>query len=68
MLESLYRKIQIVLIILTAVVWFNGLLNTNVTLKMNINIFCFLVAYCYWLLFVGLMLNLTNLSNGWAMD
>ncbi len=22
------------------------------------------MAYCYWLLFVGLMLNLTNLSNG----
>lgn len=46
MLESLYRKIQIVLIILTAVVCFNGLLNTNVTIKMNINIFV-LVAYCY---------------------
>ena len=52
MLESLYRKIQIVLIILTAVVCFNGLLNTNVTIKMNINIFVFsgilLLAFIFW--------------------
>lgn len=52
MLESLYRKIQIVLIILTAVVCFNGLLNTNVTIKMNINIFVFssilLLAFICW--------------------
>lgn len=52
MLESLYRKIQIVLIILTAVVCFNGLLNTNVTIKMNINIFVFsgilLLAFIRW--------------------
>lgn len=52
MLESLYRKIQIVLIILTAVVCFNGLLNTNVTIKMNINIFVFsgilLLTFICW--------------------
>lgn len=52
MLESLYRKIQIVLIILTAVVCFNGLLNTNVTLKMNLIIFVFsgilLLAFICW--------------------
>lgn len=52
MLESLYRKIQIVLIILTAVVCFNGLLNTNVTLKTNINIFVFsgilLLGFICW--------------------
>ncbi len=52
MLESLYRKIQIVLILLTAVVCFNGLLNTNVTLKSNINIFFFsgilLLAFICW--------------------
>lgn len=52
MLESLYRKIQIVLIILTVVVCFNGLLNTNVTLKTNINIFVFsgilLLAFICW--------------------
>ena len=50
MLESLYRKIQIVLIILTAVVCFNGLLNTNVTIKMKY--FCFsgilLLAFICW--------------------
>ncbi len=52
MLESLYRKIQIVLILLTAVVCFNGLLNTNVTLKSNINIFVFsgilLLVFICW--------------------